>query len=399
MKRMLTALSAALFATTAMAQPNPSDWDAVLKEDNGQTVYWNAWGGSTTTNDFIAWVGDRVAEEYGVTLEHVKLTDTADAVARVLAEQQAGKNEGGAVDIIWINGANFASMKQQDLLFGPFADQLPNWQYVDVDGKTVQTDFTVPTEGYESPWAMAQVVFMYDTADIDAPLTSMDAILDWSTAHPGRFTYPQPPDFLGATFLKQALLDLTDDAAALSQEATPETFAKVSAPLWDYLDALTPTLWREGKAYPQTGPQQLQLINDGEIDLAISFSPGEASTAIANFQLPDTVRTYVLDKGTLGNASYLAIPYNANAAAGAMVVANFILSPEAQAHGLDPLNLGYGTVLDMAKLSDEQRAAFDKIDLGIATLTPAQLGTALPEPHPSWMTMLTEEWTKRYGVQ
>ena len=82
-----------------------------------------------------------------------------------------------------------------------------------------------------------------------------------------------------------------------------------------------------------------------------------------------------------------------------MVVANFILSPEAQAHGLDPLNLGYGTVLDMDKLSDDQKAAFDAIDLGIATLTPAELGTALPEPHPSWMEMLETEWTARYGVQ
>lgn len=399
MKRFTAALAATLLATTAMAQPDPTNWESVLEEARGQTVYWNAWGGSTTTNDFIAWVGDRVAEEYDVTLEHVKLTDTADAVARVLAEQQAGKNEGGAVDIIWINGENFASMKRQDLLFGPFAEQLPNWQYVDTAGKTVQTDFTIPTDGYESPWAMAQVVFMYDTADIDAPLPSMNAILEWAQAHPGRFTYPQPPDFLGATFLKQALLDLTDDPAPLMQPATPETFAKATAPLWDFLDDLTPVLWRQGQTYPQTGPQQIQLMNDGEIDLAISFSPGEASTAIANFELPDTVRTYVLDKGTLGNASYLAIPYNANAAAGAMVVANFILSPEAQAHGLDPLNLGYGTVLDMKTLSGDQKAAFDAIDLGIATLTPAQLGTALPEPHPSWMEMLKAEWTTRYGVK
>lgn len=399
MKRLTAALAASLLATTAFAQPDPTDWDSVLEEARGQTVYWNAWGGSTTTNDFIAWVGDRVAEEYGVTLEHVKLTDTADAVARVLAEQQAGTNEGGAIDIIWINGENFASMKRQDLLFGPFAEALPNWQYVDTEGKTVQTDFTIPTEGYESPWAMAQVVFMYDTADIDAPLPSMNAILEWSKSHPGRFTYPQPPDFLGATFLKQALLDLVEDPAPLMEPATPETFTKTSAPVWDFLEELTPNLWRKGETYPQSGPQQIQLLNDDEIDLAISFSPGEASTAISNFELPDTVRTFVLDKGTLGNASYLAIPYNANAAAGAMVVANFILSPEAQAHGLDPLNLGYGTVLDMDKLSDDQKAAFDAIDLGIATLTPAELGTALPEPHPSWMEMLETEWTARYGVQ
>ena len=393
------ALIAALAAAPVFAQanPDPSDWAAVLEEANGQTVYWNAWGGSTTTNDFIAWVGERVAEDHGVTLEHVKLTDTADAVTRVLSEKQAGEDTDGAIDMIWINGANFAAMKDADLLFGPFAEQLPNWALVDVDGKTVQTDFTVPVEGYEAPWAMAQVVFMYDTADME-PLGSMDAILEWSTANPGRFTYPQPPDFLGTTFLKQALVDLIEDPSVLQAPATDGTYAEVTAPLWEFLDALTPTLWREGRAYPATGPAQIQLIADGEVDLAISFSPGEATAAIANDQLPDTVRTFVLDGGTIGNASFVAIPYNSGSAAGAMVVANFLMSPEAQARAQDPEVLGYGTVLNMDALTDADRAAFDALELGIATLSPAELGTVQAEPHPSWMTRIADDWVDRYGT-
>ncbi len=392
-------LAAALLAPAALwADTDPADWDAVTAAARGQTVYWHAWGGSTTTNDFIAWVGSRVAEDHGVTLEHVKLTDTADAVTRVLTEKQAGEDADGAVDLIWINGANFAAMKEAGLLYGPWAEALPNWALVDVDGKTVQTDFTVPTEGYESPWAMAQVVFMHDTADGIDPLPDMAALLDWAQANPGRFTYPQPPDFLGTTFLKQALLELAADPAALSAAPDAATFAAVTAPLWDWLDALTPALWREGRAYPQSGPAQLQLMNDDEISLAISFSPGEASTAIANFQLPETVRTFVLDGGTIGNASFVTIPYNSGSKEGAMVVANFLMSPEAQVRAQNPEILGYGTVLDMAKLSEADRAAFEALPLGPATLTPAELGTVLPEPHPAWATMLAEEWQRRYGA-
>ena len=394
----LAILAALIGPVAALADPNPADWDAVTSEANGQTVYWNAWGGSTTTNDFLAWVGSRVAADYGVTLEHVKLTDTADAVTRVLSEKQAGENDDGAIDMIWINGANFNAMKEADLLFGPYAEQLPNWAFVDAEGKTVQTDFTVPTDGFESPWAMAQVVFIHDTADLAAPLGDMNAILEWSTAHPGRFTYPQPPDFLGTTFLKQALVDLLDDPSVLSVAATDDTYADVTAPLWDFLDALTPTLWRQGRAYPATGPAQLQLIADGEVDLAISFSPGEATAAIANDQLPDTVRTFVLDGGTIGNTSFVAIPYNSGSKAGAMVVANFLMSPEAQARAQDPSILGYGTVLNMAALSDSDRALFDALELGIATLSPAQLGTVQAEPHPSWMTRIADDWAGRYGV-
>ncbi len=397
MTRLLAALLAALPAS-ALADPDPADWDAVLEEARGQTVYWNAWGGSTTTNDFIAWVGQRVAEEHGVSLEHVKLSDTADAVSRVLAEKTAGRDAGGAVDLIWINGENFAAMKENDLLFGPFAEDLPNWRHVDVEGKPVTVDFTVPTDGYESPWATAQVVFMYDTADIPGPLPSMQAILDWAEANPGRFTYPQPPDFLGSTFLKQALYGVVEDPDVLLAPAAQADYEAVTAPLWAFVDALTPHLWRQGRAYPQSGPRQIQLMADDEIDLAISFSPGEASAAIANFQLPATVRTFVPEGGSIGNASFVAIPYNASAKAGAMVVANFLLSPEAQARALDPDVLGYGTVLDLDTLSPGDRARFDAIELGIATLPPDALGPALPEPHPSWMERIEQDWIARYGV-
>ncbi|WP_371061271.1 ABC transporter substrate-binding protein [Rhodosalinus sp. 5P4] len=397
MTRLLAALLAALPAS-ALAAPDPADWDAVLEEARGQTVYWNAWGGSTTTNDFIAWVGQRVAEEHGVSLEHVKLSDTADAVSRVLAEKTAGRDSGGAVDLIWINGENFAAMKENDLLFGPFAEDLPNWRHVDVAGKPVTVDFTVPTDGYESPWATAQVVFMYDTADIPGPLPSMQAILDWAEANPGRFTYPQPPDFLGSTFLKQALYGVVEDPDVLLAPAAQADYEAVTAPLWAFVDALTPHLWRQGRAYPQSGPRQIQLMADDEIDLAISFSPGEASAAIANFQLPATVRTFVPEGGSIGNASFVAIPYNASAKAGAMVVANFLLSPEAQARALDPDVLGYGTVLDLDTLSPGDRARFDAIELGIATLPPDALGPALPEPHPSWMERIEQDWIARYGV-
>lgn len=395
--RSLALLAALALPTATLAQTDPADWDAVTEAARGQTVYWNAWGGSAQTNDFIAWIADKVAEENGVTLEHVKLTDTADAVTRVVAEKEAGTDTDGAIDMIWINGPNFAAMKEAGLLFGPFAEQLPNWQYVDTAGKTVQTDFTVPVEGYESPWAMAQVVFDYDSADLE-PMGSMQEILEWSTANPGRFSYPRPPDFLGTTFLKQVLVDLLDDPSVLQQPATDATYAEVTAPLWDYLDALTPTLWREGRAYPATGTAMFPLIADGEIDLSISFSPGAATAAIANDELPDTVRTFVLDKGTIGNASFVAIPYNSGSVEGAMVVANALLSPEAQARAQDPNLLGYGTVLALDTLDADQRALFDALDLGVATLSPEALGTVQDEPHPSWMTRIAADWETRYGV-
>lgn len=394
-----TALLVAGLTLPAFAEPDPKDWDAVLQEARGQTVYWNAWGGDPRTNDYIAWAGQQVQEQFGITLEHVKLSDTATAVSTVISEKAAGQTEGGSIDLIWINGANFAAMKENDLLFGPWAEELPNWALLDpVDNPALTQDFTVPVNGMEAPWSMARLVFYYDSARVEEPPKTMLEFLDWTQANPGRFTYPQPPDFLGTTFLKQALLELAVRRDPLYAPVEDQIYDTVTAPLWEYIAALTPDLWRQGQAYPQNGPAQRQLMADSEIDIAISFSPGEASAAIANFELPDTVRSMVLDGGTIGNASFLAIPFNANAKAGAMVVADYLMSVEAQLHKQDAEVMGTPTVLAMHMLTPEDAARFADLDLGIATLSPADLGPALPEPHPSWMERIASDWEARFGV-
>ena len=399
LRDLLALTLAALLPSPAPADPDPRDWPAVLAEAEGQTVWWHAWGGDPRINAYIDWAGEQVAERHGVAVRHVKLADTADAVARVLAEKAAGRDAGGAVDLIWINGENFASMKANGLLFGPWAEALPNWALVDVAGKpAVTADFTVPTEGLEAPWSMAQLVFYHDAARLPDPPRDMAALLDWAKANPGRFAYPQPPDFLGSTFLKQALYGLIDDPAPLLRPVEAADYAAVTQPLWDWLDALTPHLWRGGAAYPQNGPRLRQLMADGEIDLAFAFGAGEASAAIASFELPPTVRSYSPAGGGVGNASFVAIPYNASAKAGAMVLANFLLSPQAQARKQDPAHWGAATVLDVAALPPEDRARFDAIDLGPATLSPEELGPALPEPHPTWMVRLERDWAARYGA-
>ncbi|MEO6298975.1 MAG: ABC transporter substrate-binding protein [Paracoccaceae bacterium] len=373
-----------------------ADWTTILAEAKGQTIYFHAWGGDPKINDFVAWVGKLAQDRYGVTLTHVKLAATADAVARVVAEKAAGTTE-GAVDLIWINGENFAAMKAKDLLFGPFADSLPNWPLVDIKGKpATTTDFTLPTHGYESPWAMAQLVFEYDTARLSAPPKSIAALADWAKANPGRFTYPQPPDYLGLTFLKQALYGLLPDPTILQQPADANYDAAV-APLWAYLDALHPSLWRKAKAFPANEPALGQLLAEGETDISFAFNPGRASAEIAAGNLPNTVRTFVLDGGTIGNASFVAIPFNAHTA-GAQIIANLLLDPEVQAHAQDPATLGFLTVLSIAALKPEDQARFSALNLGIATLSPADLGPTLLEPHASWMAKISDDWVKRYGT-
>ena len=386
---------AALAASAALpARAQPGGWDALAARARGQSVAFHAWAGDERTNAFITWTAERVQALHGITLRHVRLRDTGEAVARIVAERAAGREGGGAVDLVWINGPNFLALKQQGFLLR-FADALPNFALVDTAGKPATiTDFTVPVEGLAAPWRMAQIVFLHDGDRLPAPPRTMRAMADWAAGHQGRLAHPTARNFLGATFLKQALFELTPNPAALARPAGPG-LADATAPLWVWYDALRPNLWRAGRQFPENGPATRNLLNDGEIDLMVSFNPAEAATGIAAGLLPPTTRAYVLDGGTIGNASFVAIPTNAAAPEAAQVVADFLLSPEAQAHAQDPAVLGNPTVLDLARLPPAARKLFDDLPRAPGALTPAELGRPLPEPHPSWMTAIAAEWERR----
>lgn len=392
---------AAFWSLTSGVGLAGDDFSLTEKEARGQTVYFNAWGGSRPINDYIAWAAGEVETRYGVHLVHVKLADTAVGVSTVLAEKAAGKTKGGSVDLIWINGENFAAMKAQGLLLDEsWATALPNRRYLDAQAEdSVARDFTVATDGRESPWGSAKLVFFHDSARTETAgmPRSAQELLSWAEAHKGRFTYPMPPDFTGTAFLKQVLSELAPEPSRLLAAPDDASFQEQTAPLWAYLDRLHPLLWHEGTDFPASYAELEQKLGDGEVDITFAFNPSEASAAIERGDLPPSIRSFSFPKGTIGNTHFLAIPFNASGAAGAKVVANFLLSPEAQARKQDPKVWGDPTVLSMETLDAEQRAAFAALDMGPATLKPEQLGPVLPEPHPGWVERLEAEWKRRYG--
>lgn len=394
------ALTTVLATTVVQAQSVEPDscWESVLEEARGQTVYFNAWGGSDNINKYLQWSAGRINDEYGVKLEHVKIGDIAEIVGQLEAARLAGRNEDGNVDLMWVNGENFASLKSNDLLWGAFAEALPSASLLQ-SSEAIKYDFSVPVDGLEAAWGGAQLVFIVDSATTDTPPKSAAELLSFVEAG-GRFSYPAPPAFHGTTLVKQFLIELLGpseaSSAMLAAPVDQADFEALTAPLWAYLDQLHPALRGKGKTWPNSAEMTRQLLDDGELDIAISFNPNEASAAVKKNQLPDSARTYVFDNGTIGNTHFVTIPWNATAKAGAMVVANFLQSPEAQARKADPEFWGEPTVLDVNALNDSDRALFDAIDIGIWAL-PIGDGNVLPEPHASWANALEQAWIERYG--
>ena len=387
----LAASSLALTSRMAFA----ADWAAVESAAKGQTVYFNAWAGADTINAYIAWAGAEVEKRYGVKVEHVKITDTGEVVKRVRDEVAAGKLD-GSVDLVWINGENFRAMKQEKLLFGPFAESLPNFALVDVKGKpTTRQDFSESVDGLESPWGMAQFTFFADGAKVVKPPRSMVELAAFAKANPGRVTYPAPPDFYGTTFLKQALFEQTPDKSKLYEAADDGTAGMLTTDLFaSFLDDFHKSLWRDGKQFPKTQAEVTQMVADGELLIGLTFNPNEPANLVAAGTLPASTIAWQHEKGTIGNTHFVAIPVNAKAQAGAQVFANFLLSPAAQAKKNDLKTWGDPTVLAVSKLSGDDAKMF------MADAVPGSVslpGPAVLEPHASWVGALEKAWLERYG--
>ncbi len=386
---LLTILLSACSAIAGKANPSPAsfdinDWDSVVAAAKGQTVNWYLWGGSESINSFVdTFYGKALKDRYGITLHRVPVADTVDAVNQVLSEKQAGKDP-GAVDLIWINGANFLSLKQANLLYPDWANKLPNSQLVNWDNPAINRDFGAPVDNLESPWSSAQFQFIYDSARLSpAELPRSYAQLkEWVIEHPGRFTYiaPGPGAFQGTRFVKGALFEISGGADQWST-FDQATWDQWSPELWKYLNELKPYLWRNGETYPKDENELHSLFANQEVDFSITQAAVGAGALIEQGLVPATSKAFVFDQYMIGDFNYVAIPANAPNKAAALVLANLILDPALQAAQILPENgfgLGYG--IDINRVTDP--AALVKLQdaakkLGDAATSPADLAKSL----------------------
>lgn len=369
------------------------DYPALEKAARGTEVRWHMWGGSAQINQWIdTYVAGEMKKRHDISVVRVPM-DAPVFVNKLLTEKAANKDT-GTMDLLWINGENFKNAMQAGVLFGPFTDRLPNFAAW-FDAQKSAHDFGYPVNGFEAPYGRAQFVFEYDTDRTPSPPATLAELADWIRAHPGRFTYPQPPDFTGSAFLRQVFYATTGGHEQYLNGFNPELYAKNAPQTFTWLSDLRPYLWQEGRTYPKDAAALDTLFARGEIDMGMSYHPAHAQMKILEKTYPETVRTFVLAEGAIFNTHFTAIPFNAPNKAGAMVLANFLMSPEAQLSKLKPENWGDMPALEVAKLEAAERKAFEEVDLGEATLdTDALSLAAVPEISPEYLELLEKDWDR-----
>lgn len=368
-----------------------AEWDEIVEAARGTTVTFYGWGGDENRNNWLnTTVADYVKEHYDITLEVVGM-DINDILSKLSGEKQAG-SETGSIDMIWINGENFYSAKDNGLLYGPFTGQLPNMEaYIDLEDPETLNDFCMPIEGYEAPYAKAQMVFFNDSAVTPEAPASAEELLEFCKKYPGKVTYPALPDFTGSAFVRNIIYELCGWEQFQDMEADYDTVKAAIEPALDYLRELNPYLWNEGKTFPESSTTVDAMFADGELVMNMSYGPFSVATGIAEGTYTDTTRTFVFDNGTIGNTNYMAIAFNSPNKAGAMVVINAILSAELQLTQYEQLR--ELPVVSADKLSAEEQAAFDAVDLGEGVLSQAELlEHRLPEMPADLVPVIEEIW-------
>jgi len=378
---------------SAIGAEDETSFQKLIERARGSEVKWFMWGGSPAINSWVdTYVTSEVKKHYDIRLKRVP-ADASVFINKLLSEKQMRKEE-GTMDLLWINGENFKNAMENDLLYGPISNRLPNFSYV--DPASVEFDFGYPVREYEVPYGRAQFVFEYDSAVVLQPPKTVDQLKEWLIDNPGMFTYPKPPDFTGSAFIRQLFYAISGGHEQYLRGLDTELYAKNTEKLWRYLNEIKPYLWQAGKVYPKDIAALDTLFERGEVLLNMSYHQANAQSKILQGRYKPSVRTFVMQEGSIFNTHFTAIPFNSKNKAGAMVVANFLISPEAQLHKNDPQNWGDFTVLDLSRLPEVARSKFQNLKLGEATLPLTELSKyAVPEIPSEYLELLERDWEKQ----
>ncbi len=393
---LLVSMSLAACGRMSPATPDPSslNWPQIVAAARGQKVIMAMWQGDPAINAYLRdFVVPRLQRETGITLELVP--GQGNAIVSILMTETEAHRASSAVDLVWINGETFYQLRQIDALYGPFTAALPNQRYVDWKNPFIAEDFQQPLDGYECPWGKVQLSLITDSMRVPQPPADPAALAAWIHAHPGRFTFDT--GFTGMGFLKSLMYAFVERPDALRGAFDRTTYNQLRDRVFAWIDAVRGDLWRHGQTFAASTAQLDQLFIDGEVDFSMSYNDGEVDNRVQSGLFPATAAAFVLHTGTLQNAHYVGIVNRSGHKAAAMVVANFLLSPEAQLRKLDPAVWGDGTVLDMGKLDGDMQERFTRAATRIHSPPRSAIEPyARAEPAPQVTIELSRDFRRRY---
>jgi putative spermidine/putrescine transport system substrate-binding protein len=181
------------------------------------------------------------------------------------------------------------------------------------------------------PYRGSSVVLAYNTDHVANAPKTLDGLIAWIKANPGKFTYNSPKSGGSGGAFVATVLDKYVPAADRAKMTVG--YEKGLEGDWDAgfaaLKELNPYVFQKG-VYPNGNKQTLDLLASGQISMAPVWSD-QFITGVANGQIASTVKAAQISNPSFtGGAAYLGIPKSTTRQDAALKLANFVLSPDAQ---------------------------------------------------------------------
>lgn len=372
------------------ADPTDLSWSEIEAASRGSTVNMMMWQGDPFINAYMTdYVKPELKERYDIELE-IASGQGNQIVNNLMTELEAGKST-GSLDLVWINGETFFQLREIDGLYGPFLEKLPNSKLIDLDNPFIGRDFQQPIEGMECPWGNVQLTLIYNSELVQDPPTDLVGFRDFVNSNPGTFTIPT--EFTGMTLLKSWLIEFAGGSGSLDGEFSEERYLNASKQLWEYLESMRVAWWQKGETVPSTLAQVHQLFANRELWFTMSNNDSEVDNKIIQGLFPESARSMVFKSGTIQNSHYLGVPKLAPNKAGALVVINFLISPQAQSKKMHPEIWGDGTILNVSQLDAKWQLQFSNIPGRVHAMPRDSLQPyALQEIDPEYMIRLYDDY-------
>jgi putative spermidine/putrescine transport system substrate-binding protein len=332
MKRLslVAAVAAALLATTGLTACSgngaSSDPKTLNVYANGDVNIQDLWQNTLIPGFEKANPGTKVSLQFDL-----HDTNSQQVLAKLAAATKQKKDPG--LDLV-------EGMAQQTGDAGLLADPstaVPNLASVDAKVIASGGKNAIPYRG-------SSVLLAYNSTKITDPPKTLDALLAWIKANPGKFTYNTPDTGGSGGAFVATVLDKYVPAADRAQMTTGyhKDLEKDWDPGWKTLKGLTPFVYQKG-VYPNGNQGVLDLLSGGQIEMAPvwsdQFIAGQKTGSI-----PAEIKVaQITNPSFTGGATEIGVTSASKKQALAFKFANWILEPAQQATIADKI-AGYPAI-------------------------------------------------------
>ena len=332
-RRLLTMILSAVMLAACLTGCGGKAGDSGNSGDAGsggkKAVSLWATGSDNVREIFEALVSDfntnsEYAGQYEVTLQFMLSGTGAQTLADMLSAASKAGQTNTDYDIVDLSGddlSKLVSLIGQEQFVKLDSSKIPNAASVEAKS-SIATDYCQPYRG-------TTVILAYDSAKVPTPPATMDELVAWMKANPGRFAYNTPgTGGAGDSFARSSVYNFLPEEAFTSDD---EKWIGEWDEGFNFLKEIHPYIYSSGGSvvYPNKNQGTLDLLNQGEIDMCPNWADMVLSQR-ASGEIKDSIKITQIDPALTGSLQSLVIPTFGSNTDGAYAFMNYMLSPAAQ---------------------------------------------------------------------